>query len=181
MFYTVVAFIAYYIWLYRSVIVKLAYNLKFRYKLSRTFKQGNIHEMLNKLILSILILIGLLAKEEIALNEELVIASSFIITLIIIKTLVKDNANESFKERSDDQENDFVSNGKKAIEYKGHIRDVANAINKISHIVPTVEADETLKFASNNLTSDKIGNSSTKIVNKGLQVYSTSKLNNNLV
>ncbi|YP_001604087.1 ATPase subunit 8 (mitochondrion) [Dictyostelium discoideum] len=41
MCYTLVAFIMYYIWLYRSVIVKLAYNLKFRYKLSRAIKNDD--------------------------------------------------------------------------------------------------------------------------------------------
>lgn len=135
----------------------------------------------NKLLLLLLILIGLLAKEEIALNEELVIASSFIITIVIIKSLVKDNANESFKARSDEQENEFVSNGKKAIEFKGSLGTIANVIKNVSNIVPTVEADETLKFANKDLSVDGIINGSTKIVNKGLQLNSTLKLNNTLI
>lgn len=42
MFYTLVGFITFYILLYRTVIVKLAHNLKFRYKFSMKMKQAQI-------------------------------------------------------------------------------------------------------------------------------------------
>jgi hypothetical protein len=42
MFYTLVGFITFYIILYRTVIVKLAHNLKFRYKFSNKMKQAQI-------------------------------------------------------------------------------------------------------------------------------------------
>jgi hypothetical protein len=42
MFYTLVGFITFYIILYRTVIVKLAHNLKFRYKFSLKMKQAQI-------------------------------------------------------------------------------------------------------------------------------------------
>ena len=42
MFYTLVGFIIFYILLYRTVIVKLAHNLKFRHKFSMKMKQAQI-------------------------------------------------------------------------------------------------------------------------------------------
>ncbi|KAK5574399.1 hypothetical protein RB653_011180 (mitochondrion) [Dictyostelium firmibasis] len=52
MFYTLVAFMVFYTILYRSIIVKLAYNLKLRYKLSMKMKKAQINGLPNALTIT---------------------------------------------------------------------------------------------------------------------------------
>ncbi|KAM9955047.1 hypothetical protein ACTFIR_012891, partial [Dictyostelium discoideum] len=137
-----------------AIIVNLAYNLKFRYKLSRAIKDGENTSGANIPMgqkffknLDFITKYKQFTKEEIALNEELVIASSFIITIMVIKTMIKDSANEAFKSRGETQEQEFLTDGGKSLHknvqklnYEGSVIAVRKANNSFSN-------KETIKFA----------------------------------
>ncbi|KAM9977945.1 hypothetical protein ACTFIY_009622 [Dictyostelium cf. discoideum] len=171
MFYTVVAFIAYYIWLYRSVIVKLAYNLKLRYKLNMKMKQAQIKGLPNDLLLT---------KEAFANLEGItkyIKYLEFRDANLLNRLIVEDSANDAFKSRAEEQENEFLTQGRKVIHIYSQLVTYAKGLLETAIIDNTLVYAETINFAKNGLTSQQLGNKVTNFINVALKNYSNIVLN----
>ncbi|KAN0033160.1 hypothetical protein ACTA71_006758 [Dictyostelium dimigraforme] len=99
--------------------------------------------MLINLLLILGLIIGLVAKEEIALNEELIIAISFMITIAVIRFAAKDSTNGMCNDRSVNQENNFTFNGKNAVEFVSSTLLFSKMKQKTTQTESKVELKET--------------------------------------
>lgn len=130
--------------------------------------------MIINLILGLIILICLIAKEEIAINEELVIAISFIITIAVIKTMVKDSANEAFNSRAEEQENEILTQGRKVIHVYQQIITYANGLIEANNVGNIMVYNETIKFANEVATNKTLSNKTEQFIDHKLNAYSLS-------
>jgi hypothetical protein len=129
--------------------------------------------MMTNLILGLIILICLIAKEEIAINEELVISISFIITIAIIKTMVKDSANEAFNARAEEQENEIITQGKKIIHVYQQIITYAYGFLESNTVGNTMAFTETLKVSNELVNNETLSNKTEQFIDQKLNAYST--------
>ena len=129
--------------------------------------------MMINLILGLIVLICLIAKEEIAINEELVIAISFIITIAIIKTMVKDSANEAFNGRAEEQENEILTQGRKVIHVYQQIITYANGLLEANNVGNIMVYNETVKFANEISTNKTLSNKTEQFIDNKLNAYSS--------
>ncbi|KAN0032961.1 hypothetical protein ACTFIV_006903 [Dictyostelium citrinum] len=134
--------------------------------------------MVEKVIIKSLI-IGLIAKEEIALNEELIIAISFMITIAVIRFAAKDSTNGMCTDRSVNQENNFTFNGKNAVEFVSSTLVFSKMKQKTAQTESKVELKETVDFETDSslLSITPISIKATNFSNGTLSSYSTNVLN----
>jgi hypothetical protein len=128
--------------------------------------------MIVNLILGLIILVCLIAKEEIAINEELVISISFIITIAVIKSMVKDSANEAFNGRAEEQENEILTQGKKVIHVYQQIITYANGLLDSNNVGNTLAYSETVKFSNDLLNNQTLSNKTEQFIDNKLNAYS---------
>ncbi|KAK5574400.1 hypothetical protein RB653_011181 (mitochondrion) [Dictyostelium firmibasis] len=132
--------------------------------------------MIVNVILGLILIIGLIAKEEIALNEELVISISFIITIMIIKTMIKDSANDAFKSRAEEQENEFLTQGKKVIHIYSQLITYAKGLLETTIIDNTLVYAETMHFAKEGIKTQQLSNKVASFIDLKLKNYSNIML-----
>nr|YP_003579817.1 ATPase subunit 4 [Dictyostelium citrinum]ACD12724.1 ATPase subunit 4 [Dictyostelium citrinum] len=134
--------------------------------------------MLINLLLILGLIIGLVAKEEIALNEELIIAISFMITIAVIRFAAKDSTNGMCNDRSVNQENNFTFNGKNAVEFVSSTLLFSKMKQKTTQTESKVELKETIAFETDGILSlEPISIKATNFSNGTLSSYSTNVLN----